>query len=197
MKWRELRSLIPGPSRTDWIYAKAERAVSGKDLIEEARRGSDSPQRTYFARSFHDGGSRFVSKPSPRAGARGGGPDASPAQQITIPKNPTQGFLTIVNPDHVKVSTVEAEKTYLAACEALDRKFARSTQVRPRLALRLDAGQNPLHCPNREIRLVRWDKHGFAEAVVDLALHDLAPPDERLRLSKLAVTEAAGSRESL
>ena len=120
-------------------------------------------------------------------------PDSTGMGYITISKNPTQRFFTVLNPGNEKVSLAEAEKVYLAACETIGREFNRSTPIRPRLILHLGAGQNLLHYPNREIRLTKWDKNRFAEAVVDLALHDMVSPEDRLRLSKLAVAEAGGT----
>jgi hypothetical protein len=120
-------------------------------------------------------------------------PDSNRTGYITISKDPTQRFFTVLNPGNEKVSLIEAEKVYLSVCETIEREFNRSTPIRPRLILHLGAGQNLLHYPNREIRLTKWDKNRFAEAVVDLALHDMVSPEDRLRLSKLAVAEAGGT----
>jgi hypothetical protein len=45
----------------------------------------------------------------------------------------------------------------------------------------------------REIQLKKWDEYRFADAVVELALHDMVPPEERVRLSDAAVHEAGAT----
>ncbi len=100
------------------------------------------------------------------------------------------GFFTILNPDHEKLSIDEIEKIYLSACDAVEREFDRSEQVRPRLTLVLGASEDFLRYQTREVLLKHWDKYLFAEAVVGLAMDDLASPDERVKLSKLAVSQA-------
>jgi len=102
----------------------------------------------------------------------------------------TSDLFTIINPNHTYVSIAEAEKVYLKVCQVVEMEFNRPTPVRPRLTLRLGAGEDLLHYPNREIRLKKWDEIQFAEAIVDLALHDMVTPVERLRLSKTAVSRA-------
>lgn len=115
------------------------------------------------------------------------------APQETVPWTArTLGNLTILNPNHEKVSIEEAEKVYLRVCEAIEREFHRVTPVRPRLVVQLGAGDNVLRYPIGEILLKKWDKYRFADGVVDLAMHYLLPPDERERLSDAAV-HAAGS----
>jgi hypothetical protein len=85
------------------------------------------------------------SAPNLENGVRG--PDASPAEHLAVPEDTTQGFFTIINPHHVKVSAVEAERVYLAACETIEREFNRSTPIRPRLTLHLGSTENNLHYP--------------------------------------------------
>lgn len=100
------------------------------------------------------------------------------------------GFFTILNPNHEQISIAETEKIYLSACEAVQREFDRSEPVRPRLTLILGADDDFLRYQTREVLLKQWDKYLFAEAVVGLAMDDLASPDERVKLSKLAVSQA-------
>jgi hypothetical protein len=100
------------------------------------------------------------------------------------------GFFTVLNPNHEQISIAETEKIYLSACEAVEREFDRSDRVRPRLTLVLGADEDFLRYQTREILLKHWDKYLFAEAVVALAMNDLASPDERVKLSKLAVSQA-------
>jgi hypothetical protein len=103
------------------------------------------------------------------------------------------GYLTILNPNHEKISPEEAEKVYLRACEAVEKEFNRPTPIRPRLLLRLGASDNMLRYPMREIQLKKWDEYRFADAVVDLALHDIVPLEERVKLGNTAVHEAGAT----
>jgi hypothetical protein len=103
------------------------------------------------------------------------------------------GYLTILNPNHEKISPEEAEKVYLRACEAIEKEFNRPNPVRPRLLLRLGASDNVLRYPMGEIRLKKWDEYRFADAVVDLALHEILSPEERIKLGNTAVHEAGAT----
>ena len=100
------------------------------------------------------------------------------------------GYLTILNPNHEKVDVDAVEKVYLRVCEAIEKEFNRTTPVRPRLVVRLGAEDNVLRYPMGEIRLKKWDEYRFADGVLDLAMHYLLPPEERVRLSNIAVQEA-------
>jgi hypothetical protein len=55
------------------------------------------------------------------------------------------------------------------------------------VVLRLGAGENVLHFKTREILLKKWD------AVVDLALYDMVPAEERLKLSNSAIHRAGAT----
>ncbi len=120
-------------------------------------------------------------------------PDATQTRYISISKDPALGYFTIYNPGGEKISYSEAEKVYLAACEAIEREFNRSTPIRPRLTVHLHSNENNLHYPDRDLRLSRWDKTRFAEAVVELVLHDMISPEDRLRLTRLAVAQAGAT----
>lgn len=109
----------------------------------------------------------------------------------TAPKS--AGYLTIFNPNHEKISSEEVEKVYLTACYVVEREFKRPAPIRPRLILRLGANENKLQYPMREIQLKKWDEYRFADAVVDLALHDMVPAEERVRLGDAAVHEAGAT----
>jgi hypothetical protein len=103
------------------------------------------------------------------------------------------GYLTILNPNREKISPEEAEKVYLRACEAIEKEFNRPIPVRPRLLLRLGASDNVLRYPMGEIQLKKWDEYRFADAVVDLALHEILSPEERIKLGNTAVHEAGAT----
>jgi hypothetical protein len=103
------------------------------------------------------------------------------------------GYLTILNPNHEKIAPEEAEKVYLRACEAIEKEFNRPFPIRPRLLLRLGANDNVLRYPMGEIQLKKWDEYRFADAVVDLALHDILSPEERVKLGNAAVHEAGAT----
>ena len=126
----------------------------------------------------------------PGAGTEIVRPDATRTTYISITKDPALGYFTIFNPAGEKISYSEAEKVYLAACETIEREFNRSTPIRPRLTVHLHSNENNLHYPDRDLRLSRWDKNRFAEAVVELVLHDMISPEDRKRLTKQAVAQA-------
>ena len=119
--------------------------------------------------------------------------DASHSRETGIPSTRTAGYLTILNPNHEKISLEEAEKVYLRACEAVEKEFNRPAPIRPQILLRLGSENNVLRYPMREIRLKKWDEYRFADAVVDLALHDLVTPEERFKLGNIAVREAGAT----
>jgi hypothetical protein len=129
------------------------------------------------------------SAPDPRAESD----DVAEGQETSFSSVRAQGYLTIFNPNHEKLSLEEAEKLYWKACQAVEREFNRSTPIRPRLVLRLGASNNLLRYPTREIQLKKWDQHRFADAVVDAALQEMVRPDERAKLSDAAVREAGAT----
>ena len=102
----------------------------------------------------------------------------------------TREYITILNPNHEKFSAEKAEIVYLRPCEVVQREFNRPVPVHPHLTLRLGAGENILRYPTREILLKKWDEYRFADAVVDLALFDMVPRDERAKLGNIAITTA-------
>jgi hypothetical protein len=115
---------------------------------------------------------------------------ATETPNISVNRDPTPGYFTIFNPANEDVSYSEAERIYLAACQTIEREFNQSTPIRPRLTVHLHSPENNLHYPDRDLRLARWDKNKFAEAVVELVLHDMISPEDRQRLTKLAVAQA-------
>jgi hypothetical protein len=120
-------------------------------------------------------------------------PEATRTRYISVTKDPALGYFTIFNPGGEKISYSEAEKVYVAACETIEREFNRSNPIRPRLTVHLHSTENNLHYPDRDLRLVRWDKNKFAEAVVELVLHDMISPEDRQRLIKMAVAQAGAT----
>jgi hypothetical protein len=103
------------------------------------------------------------------------------------------GFFSIVNARDAKVSRAEAEKIYLTVCQLLERQLDRSNEIRPRFKLILGGNHNVLNFRKREIRLEKWDRYRFAEGVIELALDNMMPTEEKNRLRDLAVTEAKGT----
>jgi hypothetical protein len=114
-------------------------------------------------------------------------PESSPSSVLA------HGYLTIVNPNHEKISLEEAEKVYLKVCEVIEREFHRPAPIRPRLVLRLGASNNVLRYPMGEIQLKKWDQYRFADGVLELAVHAMLPPEERTRLSNTAVSQAGST----
>jgi hypothetical protein len=122
-----------------------------------------------------------------------GSGDSMHGQDPGISSPLAAGYLTILNPNHEKISPEEAEKVYLRACEIVEKEFNRPSPIRPHLLLRLGATDNVLRYPMGEIQLKKWDEYRFADAVVDLALHEMVTPDERVRLGNTAVHEAGAT----
>jgi len=104
-------------------------------------------------------------------------------------------YLTIINPNHEKISPEEAEKVYLRACEVVEQQINVRAPIRPRVILRLGATDNVLRYPMLEIHLKKWDQYRFADAVVELALHNQnkVTPEQRVRLGNAAVNEAGAT----
>jgi len=178
-------------------------SFTGSFLPQTIAEGSDSNSRgivlerigeDMVVTSLRTEGRGLVLNFSPPNEETGGPrPDATQTRYISISRDPALGYFTIYNPGGEKISYSEAEKVYLAACEAIEREFNRSTPIRPRLTVHLHSNENNLHYPDRDLRLSRWDKNRFAEAVVELVLHDMISPEDRLRLTKLAVAQAEAS----
>ncbi len=59
--------------------------------------------------------------------------------------------------------------------------------VAPRVTLVLGADKNEVWFQDREIRLTKWDRYGFAQGVVWLAFEGLMPSQQRLTIAKRAV----------
>jgi hypothetical protein len=96
----------------------------------------------------------------------------------------------IVNPARLNLSIAGAEKVYLNACRLIEEQFNRSAPVRPQVILHLGAGENEVRYPNNEIMLKKWDEFRFAQAVVEIALHELVSTEERIKISDQAVNLA-------
>jgi hypothetical protein len=125
-------------------------------------------------------------------------PEKAAAERIQAPdthNSPSRalGYITILNPNHEKISIDEVEKVYLRVCETIEREFHRPTPVRPRLVLRLGASVDVLRYPMGEIQLKKWDQYRFADGVLELGMHSALPPEERARLSDIAVHAAAAT----
>ena len=129
----------------------------------------------------------------PNGEAEGAHPGATETRYLSESKDPALGYFTVFNPANEKISYTEAEKVYLAACETIEREFNRSIPIRPHFTVHLHSDENNLHYPDRDLRLARWDKDRFAEAVVELVLHDMVSPQDRSRLTKLAVSRAGAT----
>lgn len=114
-------------------------------------------------------------------------------QQARVSSPLDLGFFSIVNPNHEQLPVAEAEKVYLSACETVEREFQRPESIHPRLTLLVGTADNLLRYETREILLKKWDEYMFAEAVVALAINDLGSVEERVKLSKLAVSQASAT----
>ena len=127
---------------------------------------------------------------TPDKGADTGEALAAPLQDSAAPDAGTSGLFKIVNPSRVSLSIAGAEKVYLNACRLIEEEFSRTEPIRPQVILHLGAAENEVRYPNNEIRLKKWDEYRFAQAIVEIAIHDLVSSEERLRLSDQAVNLA-------
>jgi|SRR5258708_5371739 len=84
----------------------------------------------------------------------------------------------------------EAQKIYVSACAVVQREFGNHQTVRPRFILILGGDKNGVALDKREIRLSKWDPYLFAQGVVMLGFDDLMTLDQRLAMSKRALTLA-------
>lgn len=88
------------------------------------------------------------------------------------------------------MAPAEAQKIYLSASSVVQREFGGNRSVAPTVTLVLGADKNEVSFPDREIRLKKWDRYGFAQGVVWLAFVDLMPSQQRLTIAKRAVSWA-------
>jgi len=95
-----------------------------------------------------------------------------------------------------KISYRKLRRFYLAACETIDANIHSPLQSGHDLTVHLQSNENNLHYPDRDLRLSRWDKSRFAEAVVDFVLHDMISSEDRLRLPS-SPCAGWGNRESV
>ena len=85
-----------------------------------------------------------------------------------------QEGLTIHRKVKQKWPAAEAEKIYFSACSAVQREFGSNRAVRPpQVTVVLGADKDVVLFDEREIRLTKWDRHLFAQAVVMFAFEDL------------------------
>jgi hypothetical protein len=84
----------------------------------------------------------------------------------------------------------DAEKIYVSACSAVERKFRIGRPLRPQLTLVIGADENTAYWDAREIRLRKWDPYMFAQGVVIFAFEDLLPDREKMAVAKRAITWA-------
>jgi hypothetical protein len=89
----------------------------------------------------------------------------------------------------------EAERVYLSACATVVREFGGGRVVRPRITVVVGTQRNEALLDRREIHLRKWDPYLFAEGVVVFAFEELMPMNERLTVTKRAVTAAESTIE--
>jgi hypothetical protein len=106
-----------------------------------------------------------------------------------------QDGLTVRDSGKHALPAGEAERIYLSACSTVQRQFGGRRTLRPQIALVLGAQQNQVEWNQREIRLVKWDPHLFAQGVVMLAFEELMPTGDRLDLARRAVSWADSTIE--
>jgi hypothetical protein len=107
----------------------------------------------------------------------------------------SQNLLTVQVKGKQKWPAEEADKLYLSACSAVQREFGSTRPVRPQVTLVLGADKDEALWDRREIRLIKWNPHLFAQGVVVFAFEDLMPPDERMAVATRAVNWAGSTVE--
>ncbi len=106
-----------------------------------------------------------------------------------------QDELTVSNKKNQKWPAADAAKIYLSACSAVQREFGGRHSLHPSLKVVLGADTNGVQLSKRELRLVKWDPYLFAQGVVIFAFEDLMPTEERLTITRRAVTWADATVE--
>lgn len=84
----------------------------------------------------------------------------------------------------------DAERIYVSACSAVERKFRVGRPLRPQLTLVIGADENSAYWEAREIRLTKWDPYMFAQGVVIFAFEDLLPDGEKMAVARRAISWA-------
>lgn len=106
-----------------------------------------------------------------------------------------QDELTVSNKKNQKWPTAEAAKIYLSACSVVQREFGGRRLLHPSIKVVVGADANNVQLSKRELRLVKWDPYLFAQGVVIFAFEDLMPAEERLTITKRAVSWADATVE--
>ena len=104
-----------------------------------------------------------------------------------------QEGLTVHAKGKQKCPAAEAQKIYRSACSVVQREFGATHTVAP-LTLVLGAERNEVAFDQREIRLTKWDRNGFAQGVVMLAFEDVTL-DRRMAMVKRALIWADATIE--
>ena len=102
----------------------------------------------------------------------------------------------VIRTNGKKERPADAEKIYVSACAAVERKFRIGRPLRPQLTLVIGADENTAYWDAREIRLRKWDPYMFAQGVVIFAVEEVLPTGERMSVAKRAVTWADSTVES-
>ena len=92
-----------------------------------------------------------------------------------------------------EVSSLEVNKIYLSACQAVQKEFGNSNALHPAIALVLGADKNAVNFDRKTILLKRWDRNLFAQGVVILAFEDLLTPQRRAIMTNRAVNWAGAT----
>ena len=100
-----------------------------------------------------------------------------------------QEGLTVQSKGKQKLPVAEAQKIYTSACSVVQREFGATRPVMPRVTLVLGADNNQVGFDEHQIRLTKWDRGAFAQAVVILAFSDIVM-DRRWSLAKRALNWA-------
>jgi hypothetical protein len=106
-----------------------------------------------------------------------------------------QEDLTVSNKKNQKWPAADAAKIYLSACSVVQQEFGGRQPLHPSIKVVLGANANNIELAKRELRLVKWDPYLFAQGVVVFAFEDLMPAEDRLTITKRAVSWADATVE--
>lgn len=101
-----------------------------------------------------------------------------------------QNEFVVENKQNQKLPTAEARKIYDSSCAVVQQEFGGDQTSKPQLTLILGADKNSVSFDRREISLTKWNPYLFAEGVVMLAFEGRLSYEQRMLLTKRAVSWA-------
>ena len=101
-----------------------------------------------------------------------------------------QDSFSVRNEKREKWPEEEARRIYIFASQAVQREFNLTKAFRPHFTLVLGSQKDQLDVNTNELRLVKWNKHFFAEGVVLFAFEQMLPSQKKTELTNRALAES-------